>query len=516
MRLADLASAVDGARVVQGDAVAVHRVVYDSRRAQPGDLFVAIPGELHDGATFAQDALNRGAVAVAAEREIDVPTAAGLLLVPSTRRALGDLANVLYGSPSEHLRVIGVTGTDGKTTTSQLIAHVLAAAGRRVGWMTTIDVRIGDEHIPNPFGHTTPEASDVHDLLARMVANGVEDVVLEVSSHALALDRVRGVTFDVAVFTNLAAEHLNFHGTMEAYAEAKAELFAMLDSPTEKTHLRFGVVNADDAASTTMVTASPAGIVSYAVTYPADVRAVDLELSLDRTRFTLATPIDELEIETRFVGRHNVYNWLAATSVALGLGIDLAAVVEAAATVEPPPGRLQRIQQGQPFEVVVDFAHTPQALETTLQALRDLAPPSSVLSPQSSVLLVFGMAGGRDAANRPRMGQIAAQHATFFVVSMDDPMGEDPSQIAAEVAEGARSAGAVEGRDFLVELDRRAAIEQVLRRAQPGDVVLLVGKGHEQRMLVGGRAEPWNDADAARQILATLGYPPSTRSELSP
>jgi UDP-N-acetylmuramoyl-L-alanyl-D-glutamate--2,6-diaminopimelate ligase len=515
MRLTDLASAVPDARVVRGGEVEVHRVVYDSRRIQPGDLFVAIPGELYDGATFARDAVSRGAVAVAAERELDIPTAAGLLVVPSARRALGDLASILYGSPSEHLRVVGVTGTDGKTTTSQIIAHVLAAAGRRVGWMTTVDVRIGNERLPNPFGHTTPEASDVHELLARMVAAGVEDVVLEVSSHALALDRVRGVTFDVAVFTNLAAEHLNFHGTMEAYAAAKAQLFAMLDSPTAKTGLRFGVVNADDHASTTMVTACPAGIVSYAITYPADVRALDLELSLERTRFTLATPVDEVEIETRFVGRHNVYNWLAAASVALGLGIDLGAVVEAAAMVDPPPGRLQRIQQGQPFEVVVDFAHTPQALETTLLALRDLAPSSSVLSPASSVLLVFGMAGGRDAANRPRMGEIAAHHAAFFLISMDDPIGEDPAQIAAEIAAGARAAGAVDGRDFLIELDRRAAIERVLRRARPGDVVLLAGKGHEQRMLVGGHAEPWSDADAARDILATLGFPPFPSSELS-
>jgi UDP-N-acetylmuramyl tripeptide synthase len=367
------------------------------------------------------------------------------------------------------------------------------------------------------------------------------------------------------VFTNLAPEHLNFHGSMEAYAEAKSRLFGMLDSPTQKDVQRFGVVNADDPASVVMVGASPAAIVSYALDYEADVRATELELGLGGTRFQLVSPIDELEVETRLVGRHNVYNWLAAACVALGWGIDLEAVVEAAASVEAPRGRMERVQAGQRFEVIVDFAHTPQALETTLRTLRDIAlpsgspwvspPPRRFAPPQPSpvegegagrvpptstggirphptplpegegagahpwrgragvggtfspaLYLVFGMAGGRDAANRPRMGELAARYAEFFVISTDDPIHEDPAQIAADVAAGARAAGAVDGEQFVVELDRRAAIELVLRRARPGDVVLLAGKGHEQRMLVGDRAEPWNDEAVARDILGEMGF----------
>jgi UDP-N-acetylmuramyl-tripeptide synthetase len=364
--------------------------------------------------------------------------------------------------------------------------------------MTTVDVRIGDERIANPFGHTTPEASEIQETLARMVEAGVEDAVLEVSSHALALDRVAGCSFDAAVFTNLAPEHLNFHGSMEAYAAAKARLFEMLDSPTSKRGTRMGVVNADDPASMTMVGASPAGIVSYAVDTPADVMAKRVELGLAGSRFVLVTPIGEVPIATRFVGRYNVYNWLAAAGVALGWNVDLQAVAEAAATAEPPPGRLERVRRGQPFEVIVDFAHTPQALQSTLETVRAFS--------DGRLYLVFGMAGGRDASNRPRFGELAAKYADYFLISTDDPLHEDPADIARQVATGAVGAGAIEGREYGVELDRRTAIARLLERAGPGDVVLLAGKGHETRLLIGDRVIPWNDVDVASELLADLGY----------
>ena len=498
MRLAEIAAAIPGMRVVRNATAEIGRATYDSRRVQPGDLFVAIRGASQDGTTYVPAAVARGAVAVLAADPVAVPDGVGLAVAPDPRRTLGEVASLLNGRPSERLRLIGVTGTDGKTTTCQLIAHVLAAAGRKVGWMTTVDVRIDEELIPNPFGHTTPEAPEIQTTLDRMVAGGVEDAVLEVSSHALALDRVQGCSFDAAVFTNLAAEHLNFHGTMEDYAAAKARLFEMLDSPTEKRWTRMGVVNADDPASMTMAAASPAGIVSYALDTPADVMAEHIELGIAGSRFALVTPIGKIGISTRLVGRHNVYNWLAAAGVALGWNIDLEAVAAAAISAEPPPGRLERVRHGQPFEVIVDFAHTPQALESTLETVRSFC--------DGRVYLVFGMPGGRDAANRPRMGELAAKHADYFSISTDDPLHEEPAEIARQVAAGALAAGAEAGSQFDVELDRRRAIERVLARAEPGDVVLLAGKGHERRQLIDDRTLPWSDVDAATELLEEMGY----------
>lgn len=498
MRLAELASAVPGARVHALPDAEVTGIAQDSRRVEPSYLFVARPGERFDGAAFAAEAVARGATAVAAERPLELPPSVGQLLVPDARAALGELSSAVLGHPTEHMRLVGVTGTDGKTTTTRLIASVLAAAGRKVGWVTTADVAIGDEIFPSPFRRTTPEAPDLQGVLQRLVQGGVEDAVVEVSSHALALDRVAGCRFDAAVFTNLAPEHLDFHGTMEAYAAAKARLFEMLALPTTKRWSRMGVVNADDPASLTMVAASSVGIVSYALGTPADVTATHLEFRADSTRFTLVTPIGEAELSTPLLGRHNVYNWLAAASVALGWGIDLENVVEAAERTAAPPGRLERVEAGQPFEVFVDFAHTPQALGVTLGTLRSLS--------RGQLYLVFGMAGNRDSRNRPIMGQIAAQGADFFVISTDDPENEDPAEIARQVAAGAASAGASEGIDYSVRLDRRSAIREVLSRARPGDTVLLAGKGHETRMTLADRAEPWSDPQAAAQILAELGY----------
>jgi UDP-N-acetylmuramoyl-L-alanyl-D-glutamate--2,6-diaminopimelate ligase len=498
VRLSDLAAAVPELRVTTNADPDVRRAVYDSRRVERGDVFVAIRGATQDGATFARDAVDRGAAAVAADHEIELPAGVGMAVAREPRAALGDIASMLQGRPSEQLRLVGVTGTDGKTTTCQLIAQVLAAAGRRIAWMTTVDVRIGDEIIPNPFGHTTPEAPEIQETLARMVAAGVEDAVLEVSSHALALDRVRGCTFDAAVFTNLAPEHLNFHGTVEEYAAAKARLFEMLDSPTSKSWSRMGVVNADDPASMIMAGSSPAGIVSYALNTPADIMADRIELGIGGSRFNLVTPVGQVPVSTRLVGRHNVYNWLAAAAVALGWGIDLSAVAEAAATADPPAGRLERVRHGQPFEVIVDFAHTPQALEATLSTLRAFC--------DGRLYVVFGMPGGRDAANRPRMGELAARRADYFVVSTDDPLHEDPADIAEQILAGARASGAVDGVNFSVELDRRAAIASVLERAEPGDVVLLAAKGHEQRQLIGDEVRPWSDVGAAVELLGEMGY----------
>lgn len=478
--------------------VEIVRAALDSRLVRSGDIFVAMQRQTVDSAAFAGDAIARGAMAVAADHELPLHPLIPQLIVPNPRHALGEIASALLDHPSEKLRLVGVTGTDGKTTTSRLIAAVLRAAGRKAGWITTLDIGLGNEIRPSPFARTTPEPMDLQEALHDLVTAGVEDAVVEVSSHALTLDRVAGCRFDAAVFTNLASEHLDFHGTMDAYAEAKARLFASLDSPTSKLWSRMGVVNADDPASLTMVAASPAAIVSYALQTPADVTATNIELRVDSTRFTLVTPIGEERVTTRFVGRHNVYNWLAAAAVGLGWGVDLQVIGAATETTAPPPGRLQWIEHGQPFAVMVDFAHTPQALAATLRTLREFT--------RSRVYLAFGMAGHRDPGNRPAMGELAAHEADFFVISTDDPYDEDPADIAEQVASGARRAGASEGKDFIVRLDRRLAIRTLFERAQAGDTVLLAGKGHESRMELAGGPQPWNDVEAAASILTEMGY----------
>jgi UDP-N-acetylmuramoyl-L-alanyl-D-glutamate--2,6-diaminopimelate ligase len=499
MRLLDLLSDVPGAALLQGDPAAdVRGVVHDSRRVQPGQLFVVMPGERHDARAYVPQALARGAMGVVADAPLDLPPDRALLLVPSTRPALADIAAAIQGHPSRHFRLVGVTGTDGKTSTTRLLAAILERAGQQTGWLTTVDVKIGDTLRPNDLHHTTPEADRVQEVLAEMVDGRVETAILEVSSHALALDRVRGCEVDLALFTNLSPEHLNFHGTMEEYALAKARLFEMLGEPTTKSWPRLGIVNADDPASAVMRAHCPTPVLTYALDHPADVMARDVRLGVRGATFTLVTPRGEAQVTSRLLGRFNVANWLAASTAALELGATLEDVVQAAGSAEPVPGRMERVDQGQPFLVVVDFAHTPQALENALRTLR----PHT----EGRLTTVFGHAGERDPSNRPTMGRIAADLSDFFVISMDDPLHEDPFEIAQAIEAGAIGTGKVPGHDFEIDLDRTSAIRTLIRRAQPGDTILMAGKGHERRMLVGDERRPWNDREEAERALTESGF----------
>jgi UDP-N-acetylmuramoyl-L-alanyl-D-glutamate--2,6-diaminopimelate ligase len=499
VRLLDLVQDVPGAALIQGDPAAdVRGVVHDSRRVQPGDLFVVIPGERFDARAFIPQALERGALGVVADRPLSLPPDRVLLTVPAARPALADLSAALRGHPSRHLRLVGVTGTDGKTSTTRLLAAILDRAGRRTGWLTTVDVKIGEALRPNTLDHTTPEADRVQEVLAEMVADGVDTAILETSSHALALDRVRGCEIDVAVFTNISPEHLNFHGTMASYVQAKARLFAMLGEPSTKRLPRLGVVNADDPASAAMRARCPAPILSYGIDHEADVMARDVRLGERGSTFRIVSPWGEATVASLLLGQFNIANWLAASTAALHLGASLDHVVRAAAETMPVPGRMERVDFGQPFLVVVDFAHTPQALEN---ALRTLRPHTA-----GRLMVVFGHAGERDPANRPTMGRIAADLSDYFVISMDDPLHENPAEIARQIAAGATDAGAEAGRAYTVELDRAAAIRHLFERAKAGDTVLLAGKGHERRMLVGDERRPWNDRDEAERALTEAGF----------
>ena len=506
MRLAALLADVPGAVLLQGHPDArVRGVGHDSRTIAPGELFVAVPGLRHDARRFAADALARGAVGVVVEgaAQLEAPADRAVVRVPSARAALADLAAALHGHPSRRLRLVGVTGTDGKTTTTRLVSAILERGGLRTGWLTTVDVKVGPEPRPNDLHHTTPEADRVQAVLAEMVAGGVEYGILEVSSHALALDRVRGCAFDTAVFTNLSPEHLNFHGTLEGYLQAKARLFEMLGEPSFKPWPRFGVVNAGDPASRTIRARCPVRVVSFGLVADADVTARDVHLDAHGARFVLVTPRGETAVTTRLLGAFNVLNWLAAAATALELGAEPEHVAAVAAELPPVDGRMERVDRGQPFLVVVDFSHTPQALENALLTLRPHTP--------GRLMVVFGHAGERDPANRPAMGAVAAELADFFILSSDDPLHEDPAQIAGQIAAGARERDRRPGRDFEIVVDRAEAVRALLRRARPGDTVLLAGKGHERRMLVGDARLPWSDRAEAERGLAELGYEPRSQ-----
>jgi UDP-N-acetylmuramoyl-L-alanyl-D-glutamate--2,6-diaminopimelate ligase len=375
---------------------------------------------------------------------------------------------------------------------------VLETAGRRTGWLTTVDLKLGQERRPNEFQHTTPEAVGVQSFLRELVDRGVEVAILEVSSHALALDRVRGCRLERAVFTNLSPEHLNFHGSMEAYLEAKAELFRMLGRAGEEGEARFGVINADDPAGARLRERCAAPVISYGLDPLADVSARELELLPSGIRFRLTTPAGSTTVSSRLLGRFNVLNWLAAAATAHTFGIGPEIVARAAEGLPPVPGRMEPIDRGQPFGVLVDFAHTPEALANALSTAREHTA--------GKLMAVFGNAGERDPASRPAMARIAAELADFFVLSMDDPLHEDPLEIATQSAAGAEGQGAVRGRDFEIELDRRRAIRLLLERAQPGDTVILAGKGHESRMLVGDERLPWSDRGMAEALLEEMGW----------
>jgi UDP-N-acetylmuramoyl-L-alanyl-D-glutamate--2,6-diaminopimelate ligase len=485
-----LVAETEGAQLIRGDASSlVSGVTQDTRRLQPGDLFVAIPGLQHDGLGFVALAVASGAAAIVAEQlpnsasESDLP----YVLVRNAREALADLSAAFYGHPSHYLPVVGVTGTDGKTSTTHLLSAILEAHGLQTGWLTTVNTKIGHDLRANTAEHTTPEAPLVQHTLAEMRAAGLDVAILETSSHALDLERVRGTRYRVGIFTNLSPEHLNFHGSFEAYRAAKRKLFDRLPSDG------LAVLNADDPSSSIMRATTAAPVLTYGLDQAADLSAVDVRLSPAGTTFVLLP--EAVKVRTRLVGRFNVSNWLAAFAAATYFGATSRDLVRAAGAQLPVPGRMNLVQQGQPFAVVVDFAHTPQALEKALDTVRSLV--------SGRILLAFGLAGGRDFANRPVMGALAARGADFFAITMDDPGVEDPAAIAQQIAAGARSAGAAH---FTVELDRRAAIRLLFERARPGDAVLLAGKGHEQRMVVGDERRPWNDARAAAEVLAELGF----------
>ena len=472
-------------------------VAYDSRKVAAGALFVAIPGFKQDGRKFAADALGRGAAVVVAEGADPLPgSAAARVLVPSSREALARLADAYHGHPSRRLSVIGITGTNGKTTTSLLVEALLGAGGRPTGVIGTIQYRVGDQ--AEAASQTTPEALELQALLARMVEARVGGAAMEVSSHALSLSRVDGIEFDVAVFTNLTQDHLDFHKTLEAYRDAKARLFGLL--ARSRKPRRAAVVNVDDPAGATMICAAEADprvrILTFGLRAPALLRPRRWESGMAGITLEVVTPGGEVAITSALVGEHNVMNLLGAVGVGLALEKEPAQIGRILSGVATVPGRFERVEAGQPFLVVVDYAHTPDALENVLATARKLLEPGARLG------VVFGCGGDRDRGKRPIMGGIAARLADRAWVTSDNPRSEQPEAILAEIETGIPATAA--GRHESVA-DRRRAIQGAVGWAREGDVVVIAGKGHETYQIVGSEMLPFDDREVARTALVERG-----------
>jgi UDP-N-acetylmuramoyl-L-alanyl-D-glutamate--2,6-diaminopimelate ligase len=477
----------------RGDASRlVHAITDDSRAVAGGSMFIAVKGERVDGHAFVEQAITAGAVAVVAQTSV----ASGSLpfvLVTDSRKALGLLGSRFQGDPSNRLKMIGVTGTNGKTTTTYLCKALLESIGQRVGLIGTVAYQIGQETIP--ASHTTPGALDLQALLAKMVESGLTTAVMEVSSHALALDRTAGCEYDVAVFTNLTQDHLDFHHTMDEYFEAKLRLFTGLTGGKKAGKL--ALVNLDDPYGAAIREACPVPVWGYALKNRAELKAERVRLSLTGTTFTAATPMGSFAVESRLVGEHNVYNLLGAIGVALHEGATSDQICEATAHIANVPGRFERVSSGQDFTVVVDYAHTEDALLRLLTAAQTLKT--------GRIITVFGCGGDRDRGKRPKMGRTAVEYSDVVVLTSDNPRTEDPMAILREVEVGVRDALVRRSHvQYHLVPDRREAIGAAIREAHRGDMVLIAGKGHEDYQIIGTKKFHFDDREVVREAIQQL------------
>ncbi|HUI45324.1 MAG TPA: UDP-N-acetylmuramoyl-L-alanyl-D-glutamate--2,6-diaminopimelate ligase [Nitrospirota bacterium] len=499
MKLRDLLKAL-GNTAPLSDAVQeseVTGIAHDSRKVVPGSLFVAVRGFNSDGHQFIPQAVKQGAVAVVAEAANpatapDVP----IILVPDTRKALAALAAFFYGHPSRQIKLVGITGTKGKTTTSYLVKSIIEAAGHVTGLIGTIDYRVGNKVYAAP--NTTPESTDLQRLLREMADIGAEYCVMEVSSHALALGRTAECLFETAVFTNLQEDHLDFHENRESYFQAKLLLFTGL--APDKT----AIINDDDTGSREITARSKAKISTFGLSGHADIHPdMPVGYGIGGLSFSVQAPQGIIEVASPLVGKHNVYNILAAIGAASALGFDANSISQGIARMRAVPGRMEKIDEGQPFGVVVDYAHTEESLASLLETVREVAT--------GLVITVFGCGGDRDRTKRPKMGAAALKGSDVVIVTSDNPRTEDPIRIIREIEAGMTSAGARvagigpagSGRSgktpYLVNPDRREAIATAIGMAKAGDVVVLAGKGHEDYQIIGEKKIHFDDREVARE-----------------
>ena len=484
-----------GGTVVGDVGTSIRGIVHDSRRVAGGFLFAALRGADDDGHDFADQAVARGAAALLVER----PLGLGLpeIVVADSRAALAPVAAAFYDHPSWELTVVGITGTDGKTTTSALVESVLGAAGVRTGVIGTVGVRVGERVLPHETRQTTPESDDLQGYLRQMADDGAGAALLEATSHGLAMHRLDALQFRVGAVTNITHEHIDYHGTVDAYRRAKGTLFERVGAEGG-----VAVINADDAGARAMVpfAAGARRVILYSAAGDgADLRAREIAGDLRGSKFVLEEDGRRARVMLPLLGAFNVENALCAAGIGLALGLDLLQVRTGLEATPPVPGRMAPVVAGQPFTVVVDYAHTPEALAKVLTLLREL-------NPRGRVIAVFGSAGERDIEKRGRQGAVAVRLADFTVLTSEDPRHEDPDAIVAAIAVGAEAVGARQHHEFVCVTDRAAAIRLALGAARPGDCVLLAGKGHETSMIWGREQRPWDEDGVAREALWEMGY----------
>ncbi|PYK29664.1 MAG: UDP-N-acetylmuramoyl-L-alanyl-D-glutamate--2,6-diaminopimelate ligase [Verrucomicrobia bacterium] len=485
MQLKNLLATLPVREIIGSVDRAVESIAYDSRRVQRNGLFVALRGEKSDGHDFVDQAVEKGATVIVAERAEKNPRAT-CVVVENTRTAMADLAARFYNYPARKLKLAGVTGTNGKTTTTFLIKHICEKAGMRTGLLGTVRYEIGERVLP--AARTTPESLDLQELLAQIRDAGCKAVAMEVSSHALAQDRVRDLEWEVAVFTNLTQDHLDFHGTMENYFEAKAKLFEQL-ARQEKKKKPVAVINIDDRYGQKLIARldNKVSVVTFGTGIKADFRSSNYRMEFGGTSYQLDARGKSYLVRVPLIGRFNVANSVAALAAANALGINLRDAVLSLGKSPQVPGRLEMVPAKRQFQVFVDYAHTPDALLNVLKTSRELAP--------RKLIVVFGCGGDRDREKRPLMGEVADQKADYAIVTSDNPRKEDPDKIIAEIEKGFR------GSHFEKISDRAAAISRAIELAQPRDIVLIAGKGHENYQEFADHTVPFEDIQVARRAI---------------
>ncbi|MBX7257457.1 MAG: UDP-N-acetylmuramoyl-L-alanyl-D-glutamate--2,6-diaminopimelate ligase [Candidatus Hydrogenedentes bacterium] len=473
-----------GCKSVEALPLDIVKVTEDSRRVVPGAVFVAARGEKLDGHDFAPWAVSAGAIAVIGDRPVVQCAGVPYFSVPNPRQALGILAHALAGDPSRSMKVVGVTGTNGKSSTVLLTQHILNGSGASAACFGTIGYEIGGEHIPAP--HTTPFGEDLADMFLRARDAGHTHVVMEVSSHALEQERVAGIDFAVGVFTNLTQDHLDYHKDMDSYRQAKLKLFERIEGEG-----RFTVVNREDPVSEHFIQASRVPCFTYGA--KGNCRATGVKMSPAGTRFMANTPWGNAEIALNLVGRHNVSNALCAIAICGGLGVAVEKIAEGIASLERVPGRFERVDAGQDFSVIVDYAHTDDGLKNVLEAAREVC--------KGRVICVFGCGGDRDKGKRPKMGKVAGTLADFLIVTSDNPRSEDPERILLDIEVGVQNSGLKKYDDYLMVVERAEAIRTAIGMAKAGDLVMIAGKGHEDYQIIGKERRHFDDREIARDIL---------------
>lgn len=488
MKLEKLISSLPNVVEVRGNVgLDIKGISYQSKRMKQGYLFVAIPGYSTDGHIYAKEAVEAGASAIVCERWIDELHSVPQVKVKQSRLACALLASTFFKNPSQKLNLIGVTGTNGKTTTVYLIESILRAAGKRTGILGTVESRIGD--CPVYIERTTPESVDLQQILAQMVDSDVETAVMEVSSHAIDMDRIAGCHFKVVVFTNLSQDHLDFHQTLDNYFQTKLQLFNL--SQDEKP---LSVINFDDIYGQKIASSIPTTPVLFGIKCQTGIKAIDVKLNAEGSFFKISSPAGDFNVNLKLKGTFNVYNALAATGTCLSLGISTNKIKEGLEKVGSIPGRFETVSVGQDFIVAVDYAHTPDGLENVLKTAREISP--------GKVITVFGCGGDRDKTKRPLMGMVAARLSDFTIITSDNPRSEEPPSIIDQIEVG-----------FLKEsptacyskvINRRDAVSQAVSLAKTGDIVIIAGKGHERGQIFANKVVPFDDREVACQVLKEL------------